>query len=134
MSSELIAESFVSVMIGGVLLLFARLHLRMKPTGETIRQTFLLAALGLGFILGAVFGIALSLLISQLGGTPPKGGFSMLVGGVIGVGGYTFGRAVEKRYDRRRVTEEEDYWDPNPFGGDEASDDRGAKRGRRRPQ
>jgi hypothetical protein len=132
-SSDQIAESIVSVLLGGIMLLLARLHWRMKRTGETIRQTLLLAALGLGLILGAVFGVALSLLISHLGGTPPKGGISILVGGVIGVGGYVFGRAVERRYDRRRAADEDDYQDPDPLDNERSANSAGAKRGRRRP-
>jgi integral membrane sensor domain MASE1 len=131
MSSELIAESVVSALLGGIMLLLARLHWRMKRTGESIRQTFLLAGLGLGLILGAVFGVALTFLISHLGGVPPKGGLSMVVGGVIGVGGYAFGQAVERRYARRRATEEDDYLDPDPLDDGRVAGARGAKSGRR---
>jgi hypothetical protein len=133
MSLDFIAESFVSVLLGGIMLILARLHWRMKRTGETIRQTVLLAALGLGLILGAVFGVALNLLISHVGGRPPKGGLSILLAGVIGIGGYAFGRAVERRYNRRRAAEEEDYLDPDRLDSERSANSAGAKPGRRRP-
>src|SRR4051812_24501901 len=112
MTPELIAEAFVSVLLGGVMLMLARMHWRMERTGESIRQTFLLGALGLGLIIGGVLAVALSLVIPYLGGQRPTAGISIWTGMVIGAGGYAFGRLVEKRYDRRRAAEEDDYWDP----------------------
>jgi TRAP-type C4-dicarboxylate transport system permease large subunit len=118
----LIPAVLVFVAFGVLCLFMARRHWRMKRTGEHIRQAFLLAGLGLGSLLGLVFGLAVGLIVEPNNPTGTAFRVGMYVGVFIGLIGYVFGRAVELRYDRRSP-DASDYADSAPWLDGTESDD-----------
>ena len=111
MPANLIGLVIGCVPVGIVVLILARHHWRMERTGETIRQTFLLAGVGLAIILAPIVGFGLAMIVAPTV-RDSLVSLSMLLGMAIVAGSYAFGRLVEKRYDRVRSIEENDYLDP----------------------